>query len=92
MTQLELIDLIKENNNGEVKGTVEDIVELLDDIRNDADKFTLDLEIELDKFAEDNEVCSICGNELIFKESYDQEEYQGSPVGTKYCQTHGYID
>jgi phosphoenolpyruvate carboxylase len=96
MIAQELFDFIKESNGGDTKETIELVVELLGNLRNDPDKYIMELDNCLEEFANDNEVCSICGEELNLKTYQQESEYHGSPcfeeMGDKYCPKHGYID
>lgn len=92
MSPQQIFDMIKEYNQGDVKETIESVVELLENLRNDTDKYIMKLDNALEEFADDNNVCCICGEELQFKSDESLEEYQGSPVGNKNCPIHGYID
>lgn len=95
-TPYELMEMIRKEVGNDTKETILETVDLLDEIRNDPNKFTYKLENELEKFAEENNRCSMCGQELATHEFKEQTEYQGSPcdepVYRKYCINHGYID
>lgn len=88
--------MIEKNMKGAVEETILETVDLLDNIRNDPNKFTLKLENELEEYAAKHNKCSMCGQDLQIKEFNESREYQGfsckEPIYKEYCPQHGYVD
>lgn len=92
----EILELYKERCGNNPKETVKEIVYILDAIRNDPDKFTLTLDMELEDYAKEYNVCPMCG-ERLKKDTYnDPRECYGSQCKEEfndyYCPNHGQID
>ena len=85
MSEMELLEVLKEYSNCDGKETVECVTDLLKSIREDSDKFCNKLETCLEEFAEDNDICPICGEYLAFKPETLLPKYQGSHVGVNVC-------
>jgi len=85
MLPRELFELLVEYANCNPKEVVETVSDLLKTIREDSDKYIMELDNLLEEFAEDNDICSVCGNELEFVKDSIAEEYQGSPIGQRIC-------
>ena len=80
-----ILENSKEANNGDLTDTVKDLNDILDLLHSDPDSFIKSLEKLRDEVAETYDLCSICGEELEFVSSDEQEMYQSSPVGTMRC-------
>lgn len=93
MTISDLIDLVKENNNGDTKETMLDLLEVSSILFNNPDAY----ENAITQFANDNNLCGVCGCEIEHKVFKDPREYLGSPceekIYEKYCPNcNDYID
>ena len=85
MSPRELFELLTEYANGNPKEVVETVSDLLKTIREDSEKYTMELDNLLEEFADENDICSVCGNEMEFVADSCLPEYQCSPVGQRVC-------
>lgn len=92
----ELFDMMKENCGGDEKQIIELGNELLEYMIKSKD-FTYEFSKRLELFADQNNRCSTCGEEIEYKTSaYEESEYEGfsvtEEIGEKYCSNCGYIE
>lgn len=87
----ELIHMIEKTNN-DVEETILETNDLIERLKDNSFKFTLDLQDELKEYAENHNKCPVCGQDLETKTSYESSEYQGFPckeeINEIYCPEH----
>lgn len=80
MTPYELLEDIKRNCQDNIHRTIEESNDLLAEISKDPQKFIDNFGLEIEEFADKNNVCPTCGTKLIEMVSKESSEYFGQPV------------
>lgn len=79
MTVKDLIEIIENKNEYNLKDTYDDIMEMIEELKNNCDDVIHDLELGADVFCENNELCRYCGTKLEYNLYNEiQGEYMGS--------------
>lgn len=76
----ELVEYISERFDG--KETVEIISDLIKKIEDNPRQFTVNLSNAIEEYADEMNICPICGNEIILLDTYEEDrgEFQGFPA------------
>lgn len=78
MNPYDLLEMLKEYCNGDLKELVETTHELIEEIENN--NFLHRLEGDLNELCEDNNICCKCGSYLTNNIEYEESEYLGQTV------------
>lgn len=82
MSPYEIFLSTKDYCEGDIKDTIVEMNNLISDIQDNPNKLAYQLSNELEAYCLANDICPLCGDDLISINTYEEtREYQGKMVG-----------